>query len=513
MIPASRKHGFIRIQARAPWHGRRQFPVAGMAGLCLSLALAGAESSQATHPTSIQSEHAQSRWFTIHGRVTRQITGSPVRNARIELRRPGYGDVFKALTTRTDSHGRYSFRLPESRVAGILDQLTITAEAEGVSRREAPIPAPGNHFPTAVTVELVLRPSTLNGVLDIFSCCVLTLSIVTVMLPAFFLGAAIKVFVPSHQFLRFLGPDASQPAAYAAAVTSGMVLSLCSCNVVPLFVSIWRSGAGIGPAFAFLYAGPAINVLSLVFTCRVIGLGIGLWRAAAVAGIAVITGVAMARVFGRHKGNPHHDKVRAEALPFASSPGAVAVLFAILLALLVLGSIRISWPVRFGLTAPPLLLLVVLASRVLDRVQTRQWLRETVRLLVQVIPILIPAVLVMGLLAQWAPLDVTRSLAGKNSLGMNLGAATTGAFMYFPIMTEVAFVKTLLKIMDLSIGPAMALLLTAPGLSLPGMLIVRKDIGLKRLAIYVGTIVVLSTIAGMFFGSTWGAYLCSCKFQ
>ena len=187
-----------------------------------------------------------------------------------------------------------------------------------------------------------------------------------------------------------------------------------------------------------------------------------------------------------------------------------AVLLTLLLYLLVVGSFSLPLAVRLALTLPALGLLAWLCVTKLGRGHVTTWLRETWDLLRKVIPILIPAVLVIGLLAQVVPLSATRWMSGRNSLGANAGAAVFGALMYFPILTEVAFVKALLKVMGAGIGPALAIMLTAPGLSLPGMIIVARDIGWRRVLAYVGCITLLSAATGMLFGSQWGAYICSC---
>ncbi len=451
--------------------------------------------------------------LTIQGTVSRAVTGGPVKAGEVEVRWPGHGDVFRPIVTTIDKKGRFQVVLPPDRVPPRVPELSVTASAKGFALREVRLPPDAVPGPEPITVNFELKASTLDGVLDIFSCCVLSWSILTVMLPAFLLGAAVKAFVPGQQVLRLLGPDASQPKAYAAAVGSGMVLSLCSCNVVPLFVSIWRSGAGVGPAFAFLYAGPAINTVSMIFAAKVIGLGIGLSRVLAVALLSVAVGLVMARVFGNRFGNPHHKAQAIEVLSTGPSLRVTAVIFGLLLALLVLGSIEMSWPIRLWITLPVAALTAGVAVWKLERDHIWLWMRETWRLILLVIPILIPAVLAIGFVAQKVPLSATSWLAGTNSVGVNALAAAVGAFMYFPILTEVPFVKTLLRVMDMNTGPAMALLLTAPGLSLPGMIIVCRDIGIKRLTVYVLTLVGLATMAGLFFGSTWGQYLCNCRFQ
>ena len=342
----------------------------------------------------------------------------------------------------------------------------------------------------------------LNDILDIFHCCILTWGILTVMLPAFLLGAAITAFVPSQAVLSLLGPGASRFKAYGAAVGAGMVLSLCSCNVVPLFAGIWRRGAGSGPAFAFLYAGPAINLVAIVFTCQVFGVPMGVFRTLAVAVIAVAVGMLMARLFG-DLSTARPSSAPLPAISCGPGPRVTAVLVGLLLYLLLVGSFALPLSWRLLTTLPAAVGIVVLAVTRLGRDNTLSWLKETWQMVRLVVPILLPAVLIIGLLALYTPLTVTRWMSGNNGLLANLGAASFGALMYFPILTEVAFSKAMVKVMGMSSGPAMALLLTAPGLSLPGMIILWREIGWKRVLVYVASVTAMGTLAGLCFGSGW----------
>ena len=448
----------------------------------------------------------------LHGSVSRAVTRGTIGEGKVELRLPGHEDSFPSRFAEIQSDGTYELAIPLAELPRRHEDLTLSVLADGFAPSETPVPFPeGVGLPEELRLDFVLATSTLDGVLDIFSCCVLSWSILTVMLPAFLLGAAITSFVPSQCVLRLLGPKAPQPQAYGAAIASGMVLSLCSCNVVPLFVSIWAGGAGIGPAFAFLYAGPAINLVSIAFTCRVIGMGIGLFRVVAVALVALIVGLLMARIFGERKDGPLPAATAVGTLSLGPSGRTTGAILALLLYLLVLGSFELRLVSALLLGGPALLALALVCALGLARDHWFLWGRQTGSLLMKVIPILLPAVLIIGIAAQHVPLTATRWLSGSNGPARNLVAAAFGSFMYFPILTEVPFVKTMLKVMGMGIGPGMALLLTAPGLSLPGMLIVVREIGGKRLCVYVATIMALAAATGWFFGSEWGAYLCNCQ--
>jgi uncharacterized protein len=443
----------------------------------------------------------------VRGKVLNAFTGKPLKAGDVELTRRFHEDE-KRIAAKVSSEGVYSLAFSSADFSCDPAELALRFHSEGFEDVVLPLFGAGVEAHTPAVVDAELRATTLNAILDIFSCCILNWTVLTVVLPAFFLAAAIKVFIPTHRFLKYLGPEAPRPVAYGAAVGSGMVLSLCSCNVVPLFMSIWRSGAGTGPAFAFLYAGPAISVVSAVFTYRVIGGGIAIWRIVAVAIMSVVVGLAMSRLFS---GYERTAQATAKAMAMNPKTTPAIIIVTLLLGMIVVASLGFTLSRQLLMAAPVGLAIAAVAGFWLEREYCILWLRETGLLLWQTIPILIPAVLVMGYLATKIPMSVTKSLGDSNSLAVNMGASAFGGLMYFPVMTEVAFTKTLLKVVGIGTGPAMALLLTGPGLSLPGMILIGREIGLKKLACYVIMIIVMAAFVGMFFGSSWGKYLCSCK--
>lgn len=349
----------------------------------------------------------------------------------------------------------------------------------------------------------------MGEVVNIFSCCIFTWNALTTMLPAFLLAGAVAAFVSRASVVRYFGPRAPKPVAYGTAAVSGMLLSLCSCNIVPLFVSIYLRGAGLGPAITFLYAGPAINVLSLIWVIRVIGWRLGVWRAAAVPVLAVVIGLLMAWLFSRQ------EAVRVENEPYYGdakerNPGPPVALVGLLLSLVIVGGMdNLTLAARLVAAGVLMLAGVALLWRCFTRAEIADWLRETWKLVKLVLPILIPAVLIIGLIAKYVPLKWIYTLVGSNHPLSVLGAAGFGAFMYFPILSEVPFVKTFLKL-GMNVGPGLAILLLAPGLSLPGMLIVRKVLGRRRLFTYVLGLVLLVSLVSWAFGFFYGDYVCPC---
>ncbi len=352
--------------------------------------------------------------------------------------------------------------------------------------------------------------TTLNDILDMFRCCVLSWGVLTTMLPAFLLAGAIAAFVPPTSILKHLGAGAPPVKAYGVAALSGMLLSLCSCNIVPLFLSIMRRGAGLGPACAFLYAGPAINVLSLVFVFRIIGDRLGLWRALAVPVVAVVVGLVMALLFLREE-REREAKVATQVAPElpANHARRLVLLFVGLVGAVVIGSWDLGgWPKGLALGGVGLGL-VATGRFEFEREELLEWMKETWTLIKMIVPILIPAVLLIGLFASWLDIKVVYRWVGTAGARSAFTASTFGSLMYFPILTEVALTKRFLA-MQMAPGAALSLLLTGPGLSLPGAILVARGIGVKKVGAFVLVVILLSATAGLLFQHFVGQYSCPC---
>jgi uncharacterized membrane protein YraQ (UPF0718 family) len=133
--------------------------------------------------------------------------------------------------------------------------------------------------------------------------------VILCLIPAFFIAGAIGVFVSQASVMKYLGPKANKALAYGVASVSGTILAVCSCTVLPLFAGIWRMGAGLGPATAFLYSGPAINVLAIVLTARILGLELGIARAVGAIVFSIVIGLAMHFIYRKEE----HAKAEAAA--------------------------------------------------------------------------------------------------------------------------------------------------------------------------------------------------------
>jgi uncharacterized membrane protein YraQ (UPF0718 family) len=341
--------------------------------------------------------------------------------------------------------------------------------------------------------------------------------VLTCLIPAFFIAGAIAVFVSQASVLKYFGAKASKILSYSVASVSGTVLAVCSCTVLPLFAGIYTRGAGIGPATAFLYSGPAINVLAVVLTARILGWQLGLARALGAVIFAVLTGLLMAFFFRKD------DAARTAGeiyLPDEEDTGRTLTqegLFMLTLVLILIfaafarpaeGSTGI-WPALFAakwyVTAGLLVILGFMLKGWFLRVERVTWVESTWGFMKQIFPLLGAGVLVAGFMLgrpghpALIPEHYIASLVGGNSLWANLFASVAGALMYFATLTEVPILQGLLGA-GMGKGPALSLLLAGPALSLPNMLVIGGVMGVKKTAVFCAIVVVLSTMAGVTYG-------------
>ncbi len=378
------------------------------------------------------------------------------------------------------------------------------------------------------------------------------------LVPALFIAGGISAFVSQASVMRYLGPKANKALAYGVASVSGTILAVCSCTVLPLFGGIWMRGAGLGPATAFLYSGPAINVLAIVLTARILGLELGAARAIGAVAFSVIVGLAMHLVFRREEQAKAEAAVTMPEAEVRRPLWQTVLFFASMVGVLVFanwskpaeptglwaGIYAWKWPVAgacaaglgislglwFGfkwkalaLAAVPVAILsiafpsvplipfiagcaalAVLCAR--GPGEGREWLDATWRLGKQIFPLLIGGVFVSGVLlgrpgqegvipSEW----VSQSVGG-NSFMANFVSSVVGAFMYFATLTEVPILQGLIG-SGMGKGPALALLLAGPALSLPSMLVLRSIMGLKKTVVYVSLVIVMATLTGLLYGA------------
>jgi uncharacterized membrane protein YraQ (UPF0718 family) len=385
--------------------------------------------------------------------------------------------------------------------------------------------------------------------------------VILCLFPALLIASAIGAYVDKAAIIRYLGPGARKSTAYGMGAISGCVLAVCSCTVLPLFAGIYRMGAGLGPATAFLYAGPAINVLAVILTARVLGAELGIGRMIGAVVFSVLIGLAMAFIFERRR-NSEDDHARP-AMVMPDAPAArplhqLVLLFAVMIAVLVFANwsspqqtqglwyvihackwwfsggsallllltlwkwYAFPWPALAGLAAVTALIVVILPDvpnlafgvgtaglcliMPLAGEPGRQWWRQTWEYAKLITPLLLIGVFAAGVLLGHpgsrglVPPAWIDNAVGGNGLNANLGASVVGAFMYFATLTEVPILEGLLG-SGMGRGPALALLLAGPALSLPNMIVIRSVLGTRRTIVYCIIVIVGSTLAGWLFGA------------
>ncbi len=338
------------------------------------------------------------------------------------------------------------------------------------------------------------------------------------LIPAFFIAGAISNFVSQQAVIKYFGGQTKKWISYSVASVSGSILAVCSCTVLPLFAGIYKRGAGIGPATAFLYSGPAINVLAIILTARVLGWQLGLARAIGAVVFALVIGLFMAAIF--HK----DDQKRLEQIgggQIHDDEGRSNLQNLIYFTTLVLILIFAAWgrpehatgfwnavyEIKWYITTALLIILAVILNRWFKREELTAWVDSTWGFAEQILPLLFAGVLIAGLLmgrpgtntglipAEW----VSRTVGG-NSLLANLTASAIGAFMYFATLTEIPILQGLLGL-GMGKGPALALLLAGPALSLPNMLVIRSVLGTKKTLVFVSLVIIMATITGIIYGN------------
>lgn len=388
------------------------------------------------------------------------------------------------------------------------------------------------------------------------------------VVPALFIAGAITTFLTKESVLKHLGPKANKVEAYSVASISGTVLAVCSCSVLPMFAGIYRIGAGLGPAACFLYAGPAINVLAIFLTARVLGFELGVARVIGAIVFGVIIGILMS-VFFRSSEEDRNQATLAMPDPPASKRPlwqSAAMLAAMLLFLIfsdwfnpgdkdvqltdgtqfaatlqyetensydlrlkaaVLGHeqadvVRLAkseiasikdvetWVTtihhyRWYLAGMMGLVVVAMSVAWLDREDFGQWMDHTWEFAKLLVPLLFGGVFVVGFLGALVPEKQVAALVGDNSFTSNLIASIIGCLFYFATLTEVPILEALMR-NGMASGPALALLLAGPALSLPSILVIRSVVGNAKTAAFVALVIVMATVAGMGYGTLYPSH-------
>lgn len=377
------------------------------------------------------------------------------------------------------------------------------------------------------------------------------------LIPAFFIAGAIGVFISQQSVMKYLGAKANKVLAYGVASVSGSVLAVCSCTVLPLFAGIYRMGAGIGPATAFLYSGPAINVLAIVLSAKVLGVDLGIARTVGAVTFSIIIGLIMHFMFRKEEEQKAIEQASLPTPEVKHSLYQNAIYFGLMIAILVFANwgkatpdekifyliYQIKWwltglfsillaivlVVWYGVklkkmlaVSIPLLIITlifygnplipfvsgIIALTYLTKTENdemQDWLYQTWDFTKQITPLLLWGVLIAGFALGRPgnegiiPSEWISKLVGGNSLWANFFSSVVGAFMYFATLTEVPIVQGLLG-SGMGKGPALALLLAGPALSLPNMLVIKSIMGTKKTIAFVSLVIILSTFVGYIFG-------------
>ncbi|MDM7939368.1 MAG: permease [Methanothrix sp.] len=334
----------------------------------------------------------------------------------------------------------------------------------------------------------------------------LSAHVLTCLVPAFFIAGAIAALLRKETVLKYFGADAPKWLCYSVAATSGTILAVCSCTILPMFAGIEKRGAGIGPATAFLFSGPAINLMAIILTARVLGLDIGIARAVASVTMAVVIGLIMAAVF---RGSDEGCKTAAaQAEPEAverARPGFVNGLFlAVLVAILLIATSSLFEMIPKAAIVGALVLLAAFMMRSYYLPEEREaFLGETWWLAKRIFPLLVVGTFITGMIGYFLPVEWVRTVFGTSSPLACFLASVIGALLYMPTLLEVPIVGTLFGYSAgvTAPGPALALLLAGPSLSLPSMVVIWRVIGAKKASVYISLVVIISTLVGMLYGA------------
>jgi hypothetical protein len=396
--------------------------------------------------------------------------------------------------------------------------------------------------------------------------------VVLCLLPAFFIAGVISVFVSQGSVLRYFGANAKKWLAYTVAAGSGTILAVCSCTILPLFSSIHKRGAGLGPAIAFLYSGPAINILAIILTARILGLEMGVARTIGAVSFSVIIGIIMALIYRKEEkvkkeeqmniqlppekrpmwqtsfhfftlvlilvfanwGKPSNDDTSSTWYYLWAYKWYITGFFSLMLGYSLIYVLKIKWQwvlmaafatiasvliaanfIENSKLAPLFPMMVGIAGlsiiTLLDKQddENREWTISTWGFAKQILPLLAIGVVTAGFLlgsthdgqtiAGVIPNEWIEWLVGGNSVFSNFFASVVGAFMYFATLTEVPILQGLIA-SGMGKGPALALLLAGPSLSLPNMLVIRGVLGTQKTVVYVSLVIIMATISGMLYG-------------
>ena len=336
-----------------------------------------------------------------------------------------------------------------------------------------------------------------GGVKEIIS--YLSAHVITCLVPAFFIAGAMAVLVTKGAVIKYFGSQAKRWVAYGVASVSGMLLAVCSCTILPLFAGIYNLGAGLGPAITFLYSGPAINILAIALTGAAIGWHMGIARGVGAVLFSIIIGIIMSLLFRKDEQKRLGD---IESLPEERSEKSgifLILFFGVMVAILIISTSKLAPWIKIALDLSLINSLAIMVHHYFVEGEFRSWMEETWSLVKLVVPTLLVGVFLVGMVTAVLPPEWISSYVGENTLGANFAASLIGALFYFSTLTEVPIVKGLMDL-GMNQGPALALLLAGPAVSIPNLLVINRIMGFKRTAAYFILVVVMATLTGWLYG-------------
>lgn len=335
----------------------------------------------------------------------------------------------------------------------------------------------------------------------------LTQHVVTCLIPAFFIAGAIAAFIKKDAILKYFSPETKKTTSYGIASVSGAVLAVCSCTILPMFAGILKKGSGLGPAITFLYAGPAINILAIVYTAKVLGFDLGIARAVAAILLSIVIGLLMMKMFPQHDEETKKTFGAARKAAMAEEDTrpawVIPAFFVFLIAILLVGTSALDVFYRLFIVYFLSMAVAFLLIYYFTRDEVTDWGYEIWDLTKKIFPILVIGTFALGVLAYFLPPETFKPFFGDNSLPATFLAAIVGAILYMPTLLEVPIIGTTLGYLTGSMakGPALSLLLTGPSISFPSLLVIYRILGAKKTLTYAVLVIVFSTIAGFLFGN------------
>uniref|UniRef100_A0A7V5XFV8 Permease n=1 Tax=Thermodesulfobacterium geofontis TaxID=1295609 RepID=A0A7V5XFV8_9BACT len=324
--------------------------------------------------------------------------------------------------------------------------------------------------------------------------------VITCLIPAFLLAGAMVTFIDKTLIIKYLGSEANRLRSFSLASISSFLLAACSCTVIPVASGLYYTGASIGVAFIILWVAPAANILALIYTGAILGTKMVLSRIVSALLMAFIVGLVMVLIFERR---PKESLLKAEA----GEKSIIPKKYLILIILILLSLLSPNYLVRSGPYWHKVLvwafftfIMVIYAFTNIPKEKINDWLRETWWFIRLIFPLLLLGVFIVGIIGKILPEEWIKTWLGGKSLSASFFATLIGAVSYFATMTEAPFVDTLMKL-GMGKGPALALLLTGPGISLPNWLAIAKVFGVKKTLAYIPTVIILGTLVGWFFGN------------